>query len=121
MQDNEVSDCTEPSGKRQIKFSSFNVENIASKLSETDFVSYIKSFDIFCALEIFSNTQFDFSIHFPEFHSPAVKLSRHGRRSGGVVLVKKYIMPFVSHVECKYDNIVCIKISKDLVGLDKDL
>jgi exonuclease III len=63
--------------------------------------------------------------HFPEFHafhSPAVKLSRHGRRSGGgVALVKKYIMPFVSHVECKYDNIVCVKISKDLLGLDKDL
>ena len=90
-ENNEVSDCTEPCGKRQIKFSSFDVQNIASKLSQTDFVSYIKSFGIFCALETFSNAQLDFSIHFLEFHafhSPAVKLSRHRRRSDGVLVQK---------------------------------
>ena len=37
-----------------ISFSSLNVENLIAKLNEPDFVSYIKSFDIFCALETFT-------------------------------------------------------------------
>ena len=63
-ENNAVSDCTEPSCKRQI--------NIASKLSETDFVNYIKSVDIFCALETFSNAQLDFNIHFPELGTQVI-------------------------------------------------
>eukprot|EP00745_Piridium_sociabile_P042578 TRINITY_DN86055_c0_g1_i1.p2 TRINITY_DN86055_c0_g1~~TRINITY_DN86055_c0_g1_i1.p2 ORF type:complete len:150 (+),score=3.06 TRINITY_DN86055_c0_g1_i1:949-1398(+) len=102
-----------------------NVENLSAKLVESDFVHYIKSFDIFSALETFTSDQFDFNVMFEDFqvyHSPAVKLSRRGRRSGGVaVFVKKNLLPYITHVACEHDNMICIQISKDLVCLDKDI
>ena len=68
---------------------------------------------------------FDFSAHFQEicvFHSPAIKLSLRGRRSGGVaVLIRKTFLPYITRIECNCDNTICFKISKDLLGLDKDL
>ena len=30
-------------------------------------------------------------------------------------------MPFVTQIDCKYDNMICIQISKDCVGLHGDL
>ena len=111
--------------QKEIRISSLNVEHFVAKISEPDFVSYVKSFDIFCALETLTADQFDFSTHFQDhhvFHRPAIKLSTHGRRSGGVaVLVSKRLMPFVTQTDCKYHNMICIQISKDCVGLDKDL
>ena len=106
----------------QVKFSSFNVSNLVDKLSEPDFVNYIKCFDVFCALETFTSAQFDFSTRFDEFcvfHKPAVKLSRRGRRSGGVAFFfLRTLMPFVTDIECDYDNLICVKFSKNLFGLD---
>ena len=111
--------------QKEIRISCLNVEHSVAKISEPDFVSYVKSFDIFCALETFTANQFDFGTHFQDyhvFHRSAIKLSTHGRRSGGVlVLVSKRLMPFVTQIDCKYDNMICIQISKDCVGLDKDL
>ena len=53
-----------------------NVEGLESKQCEPDVVRYIKSFDIFCAVEIFTHIQFDFRIHFSDyavFHPSAKK------------------------------------------------
>ena len=101
-----------------------NVENLAGKIREPDYVEYIKSFDIFCALETFTTETFDFSIHFSDFmvfHSPAVKLSRKGRVSGGVVVfVNKKLSEFVTCIKTPYDHMVCLKISKTLLGFDND-
>ena len=97
-----------------MKLSCWNVENLLTKVSEPDFVSYVKSFDIFCAIETFASTLFDFSTHFENhhvLHSPAIKLSARGRRSGGVaVFIDRSFMPFVTPIECSYDNMICIKI-----------
>ena len=88
-------------------------------------MNYIKSFDIFCALETFTSSQFDFSTYFEDysvFHAPAKKLSRRGRKSGGVaVLVRKSLMQFVTCVECDYENMICFKLCKDRLGIDRDL
>ena len=69
--------------------------------------------------------QFEFSIHFSDyavFHSPAKKLSKHGRRSGGVaVLIHKTVMPLVTHIQCEHDNMIRFKLAKDAVGSDRDL
>ena len=65
-------------GHHPISVSSLHVENLIVKLNEPDFVNYIKSFDIFCALETFTSSQVDFSTHFGDysvFHTPAKKLS----------------------------------------------
>lgn len=103
----------------------FNVENLVTKISECDFIDYVKSHDIFCALETFIDEKFDFGIHFDMYHVfnvPALKLSKHGRRSGGVALfVRKEILPFVTRVECSVDNVICIKLDKHYIGLDRDL
>lgn len=108
-----------------LKFCSFNVENLVTKLCEPDFVNYVKSFDIFCAIETFTNEHFDFGILFNDFHvfhSPAVKLSKRGRRSGGVaIFCKKTVMPFVTHIDCEHDNMICIRISKEVINIDKDI
>ena len=95
-----------------------------TKVSEPDFGSYITSFEIFCAIETFTSTLFDFSTHCANhlvLPSTAIKLSARGRRSGGVaVSIDKSLMPFVTPINCSYDNI-CIKRSKAAVGLDKDV
>ena len=52
--------------QQHIKVSSLNVENLVTKLSEADFVNYIRSFDIFCAIETFTSAVFDFSTHFQD-------------------------------------------------------
>ena len=61
---------------KQTDIGHMNVEGLSSKLCEPYFVRYIKSFDIFCAVENFTHLRFDFSIHFSDyvvFHSPANK------------------------------------------------
>ena len=87
--------------------------------------SAVKSFDVFCAVETFTSTHFDFSTHFANyhvFHSPVIKLSARGRRSGGVaVFIDKTVMPFIAHTECGHNNMICIKISKDFVGQEREL
>ena len=40
-----------------------------------------------------------------QFHSPAIKLSARGRRSGGAaVFIDRSFMPFVTPIECSYDD-----------------
>ena len=56
------------------------------------------------------------------FTPPPKKNSRRGRKSDGVaVLVRKSLMQFVTCVECDYDNMICFKLCKDRLGLDRDL
>ena len=109
-----------------------DVGGLASKLCEPDFVRYIKSFDIFFAVDTFTHFQFDSSIHFFDyvvFHSPAQKKkkrkkkkSKPGRRPRGVVvLMYKTAMSFVTHIKCEHDNMICFKLAEDVVGSDVDL
>ena len=81
-------------GHHPISVSSLNVENLIAKLNEPDFLNYIKSFDIFCALETFTSSH-STSVHTLEtiacFTPPPKNYPlRQGRKSGGVtVLVRK--------------------------------
>ena len=62
------------------------------KVCEADFMQYVSEFDIICFTETFLERvdPLDCFPDFLQFPSPAVKLSRHGRSSGGVlVLVKR--------------------------------
>ena len=93
----------------------WNVEGLSSSLAEPGFVQYLYSFDICCLIETFTSDDFDFSIYFSKysiFHSPAIKLSKRGRRSGGVlILVKKSFSYVVSSIPCTHDNMIVLKIS----------
>jgi exonuclease III len=85
----------------------------------------VSSFDFVCLQETFTYNNFDFSIHFENFISvscPAVKLSRMGRGSGGIVLlVKECWSDFVRFVETGSQSILCVRISKALFGSNKDV
>ena len=57
-----------------------------------------------------------------KFVSPAVKLSHHGRRSGGViVLVKQDLSKFIEKIEVECKNVIFLKLSKELFGSEKDV
>ena len=86
----EVSGTPSSNEPKVIRICSVNVENLVTKISEPDFVSYVKAFDVFGAVETFTSTHFDFSTHFDNyhaFHSPAIKLSARGKRSGSVAVL----------------------------------
>jgi exonuclease III len=111
--------------KRTFKFVSWNINGLIAKLADPDFVAYITSFDVCLLLETFTMPVFDFSMHFNEFivlHSAAVKLTRMGRSSGGVImLVKNSYVDFVEQVETQIENVLCLKLSKALFNSTKDV
>lgn len=103
----------------------YNVAGLASKLADVDWVRYIERFDFVSIIETFVDDNFDLSNVFHEydkFMCPAVKLSYHGRRSGGIVLlVKKYISKFVQEVKVSCGNVVVVKLDCELFGCDRDV
>ena len=92
---------------------SWNIDGLPSKFAEPGFLDYVTSFDVCCLLETFTSEEFDFSVHFSDyhvFHSPALKLSLRGRRSGGIlVLVKKTVTCQVSQINCDKDNMIILR------------
>ena len=89
-----------------------NVEGLLGKVCEADFMQYVSDFDIICFTET-SLERVDPLDCFPDFlqfPSPAVKLSRHGRSSGGVVvLVKRAWGKYVSVLDLSQDNMFWLK------------
>jgi hypothetical protein len=103
----------------------YNVGGLASKLADVDWVRYVERFDFVSIIETFVDDNFDLSNVFHEydkFMCPAVKLSYHGRRSGGIVLlVKKYISKFVQEIKVSCGNVVVVKLDSELFGCDRDV
>ena len=101
------------------------MEGLVNKLSDYDFVNFVTSFDVSCLQETFTFTNFDPTIHFKNFlvfHSPAVKLSKMGRGSGGtLLLIKKTLVDYISVVDTGIDNMLSVRLSKQLFGSDKDI
>jgi len=87
---------------------------LSARLNEPGFLSYVFQFDICCFLETFTSDNFDFAMYFDDFvpfHSPGKKLSVHGRRSGGVVvLVRKRLNSHVSRILVQHDNVVVFRV-----------
>ena len=96
---------------------------LISKCTDKDFVSYACGFDFICFTETFLE-KFDMDI-FPGYKSfckPAVKLSYHGRRSGGLVcLIKEEFVRFMAWVDVKYENLGVFLVNKSLLGAEKDV
>ena len=74
--------------------------------------------------ETFIDSDFDLSgvFHdFIKFVCPAVKLSYHGRRSGGLlVMVKKQLAKLTERISVDYDNVIVLKLSGALLGTEED-
>lgn len=108
-----------------LTFLNYNIENLSDKLSDALFIDYVSHFDVICLTETFMGDSFDFSTVFLEhkdFCAPGLKLSSHGRRSGGVlVLIRKCLVKYVKKVVLGYDNTVAIRFDKSVFGVDKDI
>ena len=84
---------------RDTSLSCWNIGGLVQHLSEPDWIRYVQKLYFIILVETFVDTSLDLSHVFSDhvqFLSPAVKLSHHGRRSGGVtVLVRKNLKQFV--------------------------
>ena len=104
-------------------FLHWNIGGILSKLNDTDFLSYVSNFDFVCLVETFVEDFHNnvFSKH-TAFCKPAVKLSKQGRSSGGLLcLIKTELLPYVKEVTVKHANFLCFVLDKRLFGVDKDV
>ena len=96
-----------------------------ARLYEPDVRSYIANFDFVLLIETFSNT-FP-SLLFPlydVFLVPGVKLTdaTTARLSGGVaLLVRKELSHFVDEIHTEYDNVIILKLSKELLGTESEV
>ena len=96
-----------------LRILNWNVEGLLDKVYEADFMQYVSDFDIICFTETFleRSDPLDCFPDFLQFSSPAVKLSQHGRSSGGVlVLVKRAWGKYVSVLDLSQYNMVWLKI-----------
>lgn len=106
-----------------MSFVSYNIEGIA-RLYDPEFRAFLSSFDFCLLLETFVLEFLSGPMWFPDhevFVSPAMRLSETGigRLSGGLILLmKKEFVKFVEQLHVEYDNIIALKISKDLMGTD---
>ena len=103
----------------------WNIEGLLGKMLDPDFVEYITSFDICCLCETFTSNLFDFNIHFKDFlvfHCPAVKFTRKGRASGGVILlIKNSLADYVQCIDTHIESVLCVRFSKSLFQSEKDV
>ena len=87
--------------------------------------SFFKNLDIVCLLETFIDTDVlpdDLLPWFIRYFSPALKLSAHGRCSGGaVVFVKKSLKYFCEIIKHDFDNIIALKLRNTCVEGNRDI
>ena len=110
--------------KTDLKFLNYNVNGLLQKLEDSDFILYIQSHDIICLTETFVATEFESDLFsdFLIFTSKALKLSHHGRYSGGViVLIKKKLSAFIKHIPVNVENTIVIKLDNASLGTEKDI
>ena len=101
----------------------WNVGGIASKLLDSDFVDYICSFDVISLVETFvENLESTLLNDYAVFVKPALKFTRRGRHSGGIVcMIKKGFLPLVRKVDCACANHMCFVLDKSLFGVTNDV
>ena len=104
-------------------FLSWNVNGLLSKLKDNDFVSFVSTFDFVCLLETFADSfESDLFSTYKIFCKSALKLSKQGRRSGGIVcLVKNRMLPFVKQLDVNCYNCFVFLLDKKLFRTVKDV
>ena len=109
---------------KDLKIGTWNVEGLLHRLDSSDFVSFLKSFDICCLTETFID--FDFQCEqlseYSFVSSFARKLSHRGRKSGGVIVCfRKKFSKFIKQVKIDYENMIVLQIDKHLFATDNFL
>ena len=101
----------------------WNINGLLSKLSNKNFTSYVRSFDVICIVETFLE-RFDAGMlsDFTSFCKPAIKLSKHGRMSGGLVcLIRNEYASHVRFIDVHYSNFMVFLIDKSVFRTLKDI
>jgi hypothetical protein len=109
----------------QISIVCYNVEGLLSKIADNELRNYLDNFHFVCLPEshmLGSSLDDKVFKNFSVFTHDGRKLSRQGRLSGGiVVLIRKDIIHCVKQVDIDVDNVLAFHISKELLGLDRDV
>ena len=88
-------------------------------------MNYVNTFHFAVITETFLDCSFDYDCVFPDylkFYAPSSKLSTHGRNSGGVLLlIKKCFKKYIKEIKTNGDNLVIVKINKEVFGVNKDV
>ena len=98
--------------RQKLSFLHWNVNGLAGKLGDKEFIECVSFFDFICLTETFLDhfTSTVFSDHVA-YCKPAVKLTRQGRQSGGVVcLVKREFVPHVWDIKCNHGNFFMFRV-----------
>ena len=105
-------------------FLHWNVNGLLNKLQDTDFVSFLCTYDFICIVETFLDTLDSavFSTH-KCFCRPAVRFPGRGRPSGGIcVLIRNEYAHFFRQIEYKgVGNFIVFILDKKLFDLEKDI
>ena len=105
-------------------FITWNVEGLSSKTNDNEFIDFISLHDFVCLTETFLINELGADI-FKEhivFQKPAIKLSRQGRPSGGLIcLVRRKLAQYVKPIYTETGNFLFLLIDKSLLGLEKDV
>ena len=90
---------------KRLSFLHWNVCGLLSKLSDKDFIDYIVSFDFDCLVEtVVENIDSSLLTNCAVYCKPAVKLSKQGRHSGGILcLIRNSLVPFVRKLNSNND------------------
>ena len=118
-----VSNAVHTRSGPKFSFLHWNVCGVAAKLYDLEFIQYVTSFDFVCLVETFldSFTSSVFS-DYVVYCKPAVKLTRQGRRSGGVMcLVRKELATHIRELNCDSGNFLCFLLNKNMLQLDRDV
>ena len=109
----------------QINVVTWNIAGLLGSLLDGEVVAFLKKFDFICIQETFLLYEFNTCFKFPEYkaiQSPASKLSKAGRPSGGVILLyKRKFENFITSIQTEVDNMLCIKINKELSNTENDI
>ena len=94
-------------------------------LKDNEFISFVSHFDFVCFVETFMETfQSNVFVGYLMFVKSAVKLSKQGRHSGGIVCViriRNEYTPYVRGLDVEYSNIMVFVIDKELFRVMKDI
>ena len=104
---------------------SWNINGLIRKLSDTDFLELINSYDFFLFSETWASTSFNLELNgFQSFHIPGIKgnNSKQGRKSGGISMYYKTEYTVNIFVVEKFNNgIMWIRIASELFHFQEDI
>ena len=93
---------------KSLSFLHWNINGPLSQIQDSDFMSYLCTFDFVCIVETFvEEIQFNVFVGYNVFCQRTVKFTRQGRCSGGVVcLAKNVFAPHVCELDFKCGTVI---------------